>query len=333
MDLGRKPEKFDILLPPFSLMTAQASRPLPCSGASLLLAFSPPSADAVPSRRTVLIIGSARLASVRAIACLEAGMRVVVAHSSLAEDDIDTELAFLASRSLITLVPASLATGDSLRSFLLEAYPELYDDLLIILVTDSLLLSHACRSYASALSLRKAAHNLRLPLSIADYPALSDFTFPSTHRFAISKSDLTPSPLQVALTTNSNSCRLASRLRRHIVSSLPQNAGGAVRRVGELRAKLGRDLVEPEGEESSLSRPLNAPVEQLSVSRCRKMKRAKTAGEDVPSAVSMERVQRVPDADFLCTPPATPPTSRLGDDSSPCELATETKMRFIAQIC
>jgi uroporphyrin-III C-methyltransferase len=316
-------------------MTVQTSSPLPCPGASLILAFSPPSAKVVPSRKTVLIVGSARLASVRAFACLEAGLRVVVAHSPPARGDIDPDLASLASRSLVTVLPASLATGDSLRSFLLEAYPELYDDLLFILVTDSLLLSTSCRSYASALSLRKTAHQLRLPLSVADHPTLSDFSFPSTHRFPVSQTDPTPSPLQIALTTNSNSCRLASRLRRQVVSSLPKSAGGAVRRVGQIRSKLGRDLVEAEGEEAWLKGSLNAPVEQLTASRCVKKKMVRVVAEELPALRPAGSRERLSEAGFAYTPPATPPISGLPFelDEPQGELSTETKMRFIAQIC
>jgi siroheme synthase (precorrin-2 oxidase/ferrochelatase) len=303
-------------------MTVETSVRLPRPGASLLLAFSPPSSE-IPSRKTVLIVGSARIATARAFACLEAGLGVAVAHSS---DDIDPELNSLASRSLVALFPACLPTGDSLRSFL-DAYPALHDDLLFVLITDSLLLSPSARSYASALSLRRAAHQLRLPLSVADYPTLSDFTFPSTHRFPVSQQDPTPSPLQIALTTNSNSCRLASRIRRQIVSSLPKSVGGAVRRVGELRAELGRDA---EGEESWLKGSINEPVEQLSSRRCKKIIDGTKGVLSAPQANYRRESRNQP-----YTPPPTPPiTGRPFEDSQlKTELSAETKMRFIAQIC
>ncbi|KAG6873078.1 hypothetical protein C0992_009127, partial [Termitomyces sp. T32_za158] len=65
-------------------------------------------------------------------------------------------------------------------------------------------------------------------------PDLCDFTFTSTHRFEDAGGNATP--LQIGVTTNGQGCRLAGRIRRDIVSRLPKDVGGAVQRVGRMRA-------------------------------------------------------------------------------------------------
>ncbi|EIN14319.1 hypothetical protein PUNSTDRAFT_80582 [Punctularia strigosozonata HHB-11173 SS5] len=78
----------------------------------------------------------------------------------------------------------------------------------------------------------------RIPLNVADMPDLCDFTFNSTHRF-VDPATNEPTSLQLGVTTNGQGCRLASRIRRDIVSTLPREIGAAVRKVGQLR-KLGK---------------------------------------------------------------------------------------------
>lgn len=48
----------------------------------------------------------------------------------------------------------------------------------------------------------------------------------------------TDGPLQVGVTTNGRGCKLASRIRREIAASLPQNLGSACARLGDLRRTL-----------------------------------------------------------------------------------------------
>lgn len=123
--------------------------------------------------------------------------------------------------------------------------------------------------------LRAYCSTYRIPLNVSDHPSLSDFSFPSTHRFALnSNTPSSPSSsLQIAVSTNGKGCRLASRLKREIISKLPKAVGAAVENVGLLRerAKLlpsrlsaakGLSAVE-EDDPSSPHLPLNSPVPQL----------------------------------------------------------------------
>ncbi|KAF2397515.1 siroheme synthase [Trichodelitschia bisporula] len=102
----------------------------------------------------------------------------------------------------------------------------------------------------------KLCRELRIPVNVADAPLLSSFTILSTH---------TDGPLQIGVTTSGSGCKLSSRIRREIASSLPANIGSAVSRLGSLRRQLWEeDKVvtlgpgeEAEAEEEDTVQPAN----------------------------------------------------------------------------
>ncbi|KUJ14042.1 uroporphyrin-III C-methyltransferase [Mollisia scopiformis] len=69
----------------------------------------------------------------------------------------------------------------------------------------------------------------RIPVNVADAPSLCTFSLVSTH---------TSGPLQIGVTTNGKGCKLSSRIRREIASSLPPNLGPACERLGTIRRKI-----------------------------------------------------------------------------------------------
>ncbi|KII88910.1 hypothetical protein PLICRDRAFT_109077 [Plicaturopsis crispa FD-325 SS-3] len=69
----------------------------------------------------------------------------------------------------------------------------------------------------------------KIPVNAADIPPSCDFYFGSQVR---------DGPLQIMISTNGQSPKLANIIRRRIEQSLPANAGDAIERVGELRAQL-----------------------------------------------------------------------------------------------
>jgi uroporphyrin-III C-methyltransferase len=70
---------------------------------------------------------------------------------------------------------------------------------------------------------------LRIPINVTDAPQLCSFSLLSTH---------TDGPLQIGVTTNGKGCKLASRIRREIASSLPSNLGTACTRLGTIRRRI-----------------------------------------------------------------------------------------------
>ncbi|KAK8071727.1 uroporphyrin-III C-methyltransferase [Apiospora saccharicola] len=69
----------------------------------------------------------------------------------------------------------------------------------------------------------------RIPVNVVDSPQLSTFSLLSTH---------TDGPLQIGVTTNGRGCKLASRIRREIAASLPQDLGAACSRLGDARKRI-----------------------------------------------------------------------------------------------
>lgn len=70
---------------------------------------------------------------------------------------------------------------------------------------------------------------MRVPVNVVDSPNLCTFTLLSTH---------SDGPLQVGITTSGKGCKLASRIRREIASSLPPNLGTTVERLGTVRRRI-----------------------------------------------------------------------------------------------
>jgi precorrin-2 dehydrogenase/sirohydrochlorin ferrochelatase len=69
----------------------------------------------------------------------------------------------------------------------------------------------------------------RIPVNVADIPPSCDFYFGSQIR---------DGALQVMISTNGQSPKLANILRKRIESALPEHAGQAIDKVGSLRQKL-----------------------------------------------------------------------------------------------
>ena len=69
----------------------------------------------------------------------------------------------------------------------------------------------------------------RIPVNVADDPSYCDFYFGS---------QIQQGPLQIMVSTNGKSPKLANIIRRKIEESIPTHAGEAIEKVGLLREKL-----------------------------------------------------------------------------------------------
>ncbi|GAA5890515.1 hypothetical protein JCM6882_002946 [Rhodosporidiobolus microsporus] len=75
----------------------------------------------------------------------------------------------------------------------------------------------------------RAARARKLPVNVADVPPECDFYFGSVLRRGA---------LSVMVSTNGKGPRVAARVRRRLERALPETAGEAIERVGELRGEL-----------------------------------------------------------------------------------------------
>ncbi|KAA1467863.1 hypothetical protein DENSPDRAFT_906898 [Dentipellis sp. KUC8613] len=247
--------------------------PAPTGGASLLLAFRP--------KRVVLIIGSNTLAASRAFSALEADSAVtVIARGGLnsACEEIQWRVAqgqisFVDFDSLSPRVSSSSNAPTDRDALAFAAYLDALDSAAsLVCITDTVLSGSpgVQRPHSSAEQLYSVCAARSIPTNTTDVPALCDFTFASTHRATAPSSSSLPekTPLQIAVVTNGQGCRLSARIRREIVAKLPRDAGAAVTKVGRLRrlAKDSETTIATDGEvewdeEDHASTP-NVPVPQ-----------------------------------------------------------------------
>ncbi|KAI9796682.1 MAG: hypothetical protein M1833_006022 [Piccolia ochrophora] len=124
-----------------------------------------------------------------------------------------------------------------------------------------------------SLHISTLCRRLRIPVNVFDAPNLCSFTLLSTH---------SDGPLHIGITTSGKGCKLASRIRREVASSLPANLGAACERLGTVRrriweedhaAELALDL-EAEEEDSGQKASFNQLVtaEDRDAARNRRMR-------------------------------------------------------------
>jgi uroporphyrin-III C-methyltransferase len=222
--------------------------------------------------RLTLVIGSNRLAASRSLSALEADSRVVVLAKGGASKACD-ELRWRAQQKELEVLdfadlagPSDTSKDNDVES--IEAFLDSHGPVALVCITDTMS-GAPCRSRTSATQIYNACRQRNIPVNVTDMPDLCDFTFSSTHRFTDPNKG-SATPLQVAVTTNGQGCRLAARIRRDMVAAVPAEAGVAVERMGRLRdlAKVSNS-VDVEAEEHELSEEMtvltpNRPVQQRS---------------------------------------------------------------------
>ncbi|RUS31736.1 hypothetical protein BC938DRAFT_477199 [Jimgerdemannia flammicorona] len=172
--------------------------PTPQSGASLIIAWR-------CAQRHVLVIGNNHIAANRAFSALEADAKVtVVAPRPGMCDELEVRI----ERGEVQWV------DDTFRDDHLDGV-----DLAFVCLRDP----QTCADIARSCRAR------RVPVNVTDANELCDFYMTSMHR---------DGPVQIAVSTNGQASKIASRLRRHVAAALPVNVGEAVRRVGVLRKKI-----------------------------------------------------------------------------------------------
>ncbi|KAM0785982.1 hypothetical protein ACM66B_006800 [Microbotryomycetes sp. NB124-2] len=272
----------------------------PQPGASMLLGFSNTAPSITTTQYTSLIVlAPTRISSLRAFAALEAGFTVYVGASDAHQ--WDAELAWRKDQAQVKAVDWDLAgdaTAQDWRTWFDNLPRDIVASCMMIALGDTMPVHGTSssiskrRSFASAQAFVQVAHERRFLVNVADAPHLSDFNWPTTHRFALqadgtstpsstTTSEKAKSPLQIAVTTNSRACRLATRIRREIVAALPSNVGHAVLAISRLRSQLVEQSCDTsawekagESEEVELSgTTFNRPVEQLTRERSAQLER------------------------------------------------------------
>ncbi|KAI9205503.1 putative siroheme synthase Met8, partial [Polychytrium aggregatum] len=172
--------------------------PVPRGGASLIVAWS------IASRH-ILVVGGSDAAASRVFFALEADAQV---HVVAPKTSLSPALIGHIDRREVTYYDREFEQRD------------LHDKSMVFVASEDASLA----KHIAAL-----CRMGRIPVNIADQPDLSDFWLTSTYR---------DHALQIAVSTNGNGPKIATRLRKHIAATLPEGSGLAIQRLGVLRQKL-----------------------------------------------------------------------------------------------
>ncbi|KAH9223025.1 tetrapyrrole methylase [Leptodontidium sp. 2 PMI_412] len=163
-----------------------------------------------------LVVGSNPLAAARCAKSLEVGAKPLLIAPETAE--LHYALQKRIDNGEVRWLKKTFEDEDVLRLGR-DEINGVVDAVFVTLSPRDLLSSHISR-----LCLRN-----RIPVNVADSPSLCTFSLLSTH---------TDGPLQIGVTTNGRGCKLSSRIRREIASSLPLNLGAACARLGTIRKRI-----------------------------------------------------------------------------------------------
>ncbi|KAJ3024174.1 hypothetical protein HKX48_005577 [Thoreauomyces humboldtii] len=179
-------------------MASAEEAPPARGGASLILAWNITGKD-------VLIVGGTNVASERVLYALEADARVTLVSPS---NSITSALRSRISRGELTWHAREFTVKD------------LKNKALVMVAGGEEALSRRVASLS---------RERGIPVNVADIPELSDFWFMSTYR---------DHALQVAVSTNGNGPKLATRIRQTIANTLPAEAGLAIQNLSLIRQHL-----------------------------------------------------------------------------------------------
>ncbi|KAJ3297270.1 hypothetical protein HDU79_004152 [Rhizoclosmatium sp. JEL0117] len=166
--------------------------------------------------KKVLVVGGDSIAASRAVFAAEAGavVSVVTPFASLSPS----------LKSVLSGSTASTASTTPVQWFDRSFESKDLDGAALVFVCADSSVSSALARQIGSLAKEKG-----VPVNVAALPELSDFFFMSTYK---------DQSLQVAISTNGNGPRLAAKLRKQIVNSIPAHAGSALEVLAKLRNAL-----------------------------------------------------------------------------------------------
>ncbi|KAF8425516.1 tetrapyrrole methylase [Tirmania nivea] len=182
-----------------------------------------------------LIVGHTPLASSRATRSLELGARVKLLAP--ADAPLHYNLTQKISEGAIEWIQKDEVTRGDLTTLGREEVEGVVD---AVFVTLSVGCAQMVGGKMVDAQISALCKKLRIPVNVADSPSLCSFTLLSTY---------TDGPLNIGVTTSGRGCKLASRIRREIVSCLPPRLGETCDRFGRLRRRIWEEDYASEGGE------------------------------------------------------------------------------------
>ena len=163
-----------------------------------------------------LILGSGPLAAARCSKSVEVGARPTILATPQA--GIHYTLAKLVEAGKVRWIQRDFEDSD-LKTLGRDEVDNVVDAVFVTIGSKSAISTH----------ISTLCRRLRIPINVVDAPNLCSFTLLTTH---------SDGPLQIGITTSGRGCKLASRIRREIVSCLPSQFGEAINRLGTIRRRI-----------------------------------------------------------------------------------------------
>ncbi|CAH2353264.1 uroporphyrinogen-III C-methyltransferase [[Candida] railenensis] len=163
-----------------------------------------------------LVIGSSNAAALRVSAILKAGANPVVVTDN---EDISPILSTLKDEHNFNIItsPFNISQITTLGR---EDTDGIFDKVFVSLPLSKI---------ESKRDIYNTCRRLRIPVNISDSPEFCTFTILSTY---------TDGDFQMGVTTNGKGCKLASRIKRELSTTLPKNIGDICEKIGALRKKI-----------------------------------------------------------------------------------------------
>ena len=165
---------------------------------------------------TYLVLGSGPLAAARCAKLVEVGAFPTILARPQA--GIHYTLAKLVEDGKVNWIQRDFEDSD-LKTLGRDEVDNIVDAVFVTTGSKSSLSTH----------ISTLCRRLRIPVNVVDAPNLCSFTLLTTH---------SDGPLQIGITTSGRGCKLASRIRREIASSLPSQFGEAIDLLGTVRRRI-----------------------------------------------------------------------------------------------
>ncbi|EMG50858.1 MET1 Uroporphyrinogen-III C-methyltransferase [Candida maltosa Xu316] len=174
------------------------------------------------SGETHLLIGYANVTNIRIGSIIDAGAKPILLTNKKPENYTPTIQQYISEEKLTVIIDPDFDKSiDRYLTTLGRAEVDHVIDRVFVSLPSSLIkvqesIYHKCR-------------RLRIPINTTDMPDLCTFTMLSS---------FTSGDFQLGVTTNGKGCKLASRIKREIVTNLPNNIDEICTTVGDLRKKI-----------------------------------------------------------------------------------------------
>lgn len=202
-----------------------------------------------------LVIGGSNASALRINSACEAGANVkVICEESLENLPITIRTTFDLYPTQVELLNKKFDVQDLTTL----GRPEVAN------VVDKVFVSLPISEYSTKKLIYDESRKLRIPVNVSDSPELCTFTLLST---------FTSGDFQLGVSTNGKGCKLASRIKRELAATLPQNIGEVCNKVGELRKRIQEEdqleetTIGEHDDDAVHSNKLNALVEEFNMTK------------------------------------------------------------------